>query len=257
MNRIITHFKNKPSGTLNVFCTAGYPGLKDIIPIMEGLQEAGADMIEIGMPFSDPTADGSTIQYSNTIALSNGMNLDELFDQLSEMRKTISIPVLLMGYLNPAIQFGFLKFLDKCAQVGVDGLILPDLPMREYRDLYKHEFEERGLSNIFLVTPQTSPDRIKLIDEVSNGFIYVVSTFATTGGASGFGEQQQVYFKQVADMELVNPTLIGFGIHDPATFRVACGYANGAIIGSAFINALKGSNDVRSTASEFVKSIRE
>jgi len=256
VNRIVAHFKNKPAGTLNVFCTAGYPGLKDIISIMQGLQEGGADMIEIGMPFSDPTADGTTIQYSNTIALSNGMNLHELFDQLANMRQSIHIPVLLMGYLNPAMQYGFMDFLDKCAEVGIDGLILPDLPMREYRELYKSEFEKRNLSNVFLVTPQTSNDRIGLIDELSNGFIYVVSTYATTGGSANFNKEQKAYFKKVADMKLSNPTLIGFGISNNDSFQVACAHSNGAIIGSAFIKALKGSSDVRSTAVNFVKEIR-
>jgi tryptophan synthase alpha chain len=255
MNRIAEHFNRKPNGTLNVFCTAGFPGLTDIVPIVRSLQNAGVDMVEIGMPFSDPTADGPTIQYSNKIALDNGMHLAELFRQLRSLREEVTIPVLLMGYLNPALQFGFEKFLDECAACGIDGLILPDLPIREYADLYRPSFELRGLSNIFLVTPQTHPDRIRHIDELSDGFIYLVSTYATTGGKAGFEQQQVEYFERIQAMDLENPTLIGFGIRDRAGFERACRYANGAIIGSAFIKAIDGSTNVEADSAAFVKVI--
>ena len=196
MNRISELFKAKQKDILNIFCTAGYPNLKDIVPIVQALEKAGADMVEIGIPYSDPTADGSTIQYSNGVALNNGMTLEKLFHQLKYIRKTVSIPILLMGDINPAIQFGFEKFLDECESVGVDGLIIPNLPLREYEMEYKVAFEKRNISNVFLVTLQTSKERIKKIDKISNGFIYVVSTFAITGGELDVNQQQN-YFKGI------------------------------------------------------------
>jgi tryptophan synthase alpha chain len=226
------------------------------VPIVEALEEAGDDMVEIGMPYSDPTADGSTIQYSNKIALKNGMTLQELFRQLQDLRKKVSIPVLLMGYLNPAIQYGFERFLDSCAACGIDGLILPDLPVPEYEQHYCEAFKQRGLSNVFLITPQTSAERIRKIDALSDAFIYMVSTYATTGGTAAFSKTQTDYFERVRQMKLTNPTLIGFGISDKASFDQACQYAEGAIIGSAFIKALEGSGDVRKDAAAFVNKIQ-
>ncbi len=255
MNRITELFKRKQEGILNVFCTAGYPNLNDLVPIIKELEDAGADIVEIGMPFSDPMADGSTIQASNKIALDNGMTLKVMFEQLKDIRKSVSIPLLLMGYINPALQFGFDAFLSKCREVGIDGLILPDLPMMEYETEYRSKFKEANLSNVFLITPQTSEERIQKIDELSNGFIYVVSTYATTGGSLAFSDEQIAYFEKIKNMKLNNPTLIGFGIRDKNTFQAANQYANGAIIGSAFINALKESNDIRVSTREFVNQI--
>lgn len=255
MNRISRHFESKPEGTLSIYCTAGFPGPDDIVPIVEAVAAAGADMVEIGMPFSDPTADGPVIQYSNQAALKNGMTLERLFVQLRRLRDRVEIPVLLMGYLNPPIQYGFTRFLDDCAACGIDGLILPDLPLYEYETIYREEFESRGLANVFLVTPQTHPDRIRKIDRLSDGFIYLVSTFAITGGKADFEKRQVEYFERVRSMDLTNPTLIGFGIRDRSDYLRACSYSGGAIIGTAFIRAMDGSKDVAGDAAAFVKSI--
>lgn len=256
MNRIQAYFSGKPRQTLNVYCTAGYPGRDDLLPVLEGLQEGGADLVEIGIPFSDPTADGPTIQLSNQVALKNGMTLRLLFDQLRSLRPRIKLPALLMGYLNPVLQYGFERFLDDCVACGIDGVILPDLPIREFRSRYKQAFDDRGLSNVFLITPQTTEGRIREIDELSNAFVYVVSTYATTGGAATFDDNQRRYFARIQAMGLSNPTLIGFGIHDRATYLEACRYADGAIIGSSFIRYLENSADVRADSAKFVRSIR-
>lgn len=254
MNRIQTLFAKKQKDILNIFCTAGYPKVNDIVPIIHGLQEAGADLIEIGIPYSDPTADGPTIQKSNNIALKNGMTLKLLLEQLKDIRSTIDVPLIMMGDINPIIQYGFEAFLEACKEIGIDGLILPNLPIREYELLYKEAFDKNGISNIFLVTPQTSKERIKKIDDLTNGFIYVVSTAATTGGELSVDAQAD-YFKGIQEMNLKNPSLIGFGIRNHETFSQACQYLNGAIIGSAFIKALEGSEDVKATSQSFVKEI--
>lgn len=255
-NRIQALFARKPKDVLNIFFTAGYPNLDDTREIIRQLDAAGADMLEIGMPFSDPIADGGTIQMSNQRALANGVTLARIFEQLEGIRQETDIPMLLMGYLNPVVQYGIEQFVEKAAEVGVDGLILPDLPMYEYQAMYRSLFETKGLSNIFLVTPQTSEARIREIDAVSNGFIYVVSTDSTTGRSSGFGEAQLAYFQRIQAMQLKNPTLIGFGIHDQATYQTASSYANGVIIGSAFIKALTGSSGLEEAIPQFVRSIR-
>lgn len=255
MNRLTAHFKKKQAETLNVYVTAGYPGLNDLLPIAESLERSGVDILEIGIPFSDPTADGTTIQASNQVALSNGMNVELLFEQMEDLRDKVSIPVLLMGYLNPALQYGFDRFLDKCVECGIDGLILPDLPIWEYETLYRPAFEQRNLSNIFLITPQTSEERIHKIDELSKGFIYQVSTYSITGGKTEIGTENKSYFERIQAMKLKNPRLIGFGIIDRSSFLSACTYAHGAIIGSAFIKALEGSNDVSASTASFVKNI--
>lgn len=256
MNRIQALFQRKPQQVLNLYFTAGYPQLDDTRPIIRALTEAGADLIEIGMPFSDPIADGGTIQASNQVALRNGITLTRIFEQLAGIREETDLPLLLMGYLNPVLQYGLTRFIDQAAAVGIDGLILPDLPMYEYQTQYRAQVEANGLSNVFLVTPQTSEARIHEIDAVSQGFIYVVSTDSTTGRSSGFGPQQIAYFERIQAMNLRNPTLIGFGIHDHATYQAATQYANGAIIGSAFIKALQGPGDLADKTRTFVQGIR-
>jgi tryptophan synthase alpha chain len=257
MNRIIHLFETQPSGNLNVYYTAGIPHLGDTLPILTSLQEAGADLVEIGMPYSDPVADGETIQQSNQQALENGMSLRLLFEQLNGMReKGITVPVLLMGYVNPVIQFGMERFCEKCAEVGVDGLILPDMPMDVYLNEYKPIFEKYGLLNIFLVTPQTSETRIRQIDTVSEGFIYTVSSASVTGSQTGVNQNMEAYFEKLNGMGLRNPRLIGFGIKDRETFGKACRYAQGAIIGSAFIRILQNSEDLDGDIKRFIRAIK-
>jgi tryptophan synthase alpha chain len=237
MSRIKELFQTKKN-ILSIYYTAGYPGLSDTLNIAEALEQAGADLLEIGFPYSDPVADGPTIQASSKQALDQGMDLNLLFEQLKDLRSKINIPVLLMGYVNPVLQYGVENFCKSCVEVGVDGCIVPDLPMVEYEELYKPVFEENGLTNIFLVTPQTSPERIRKIDGLSNGFIYLLSSSATTGQHLQVSENTESYFSRIADMKLNNPTMIGFGINSKETFDKACQYANGAIIGSAFVKAL-------------------
>ncbi|MCH7413544.1 tryptophan synthase subunit alpha [Belliella sp. R4-6] len=255
MNRIHTLFQNKKERALSIYFTAGFPALEDTLPTMQAIEEAGADIIEIGVPYSDPIADGPTIQDSNMIALENGMSLKKLFEQIKDMRQTVSIPVVLMGYLNPIIQYGMEAFLQKCKEVGVDGLILPDLPMQQYLDEFKEMFDQYGLSNTFLISPQTSESRIREIDENSNGFIYMVSSHSITGAKTGISEEQISYFKRVQDMNLKNPRLIGFGISDAETFTTASKYGNGAIIGSAFIKVVKDSKNLNADIKSYIQSV--
>ncbi|MEM6641387.1 MAG: tryptophan synthase subunit alpha [Bacteroidota bacterium] len=235
IDRVLTEKEN----VLNVYYTAGFPDLDDTIRIARELEAAGADLLEIGIPFSDPLADGPTIQESSQIALENGMTLIKLFEQLNDLRKEVQIPVLLMGYINLILQFGIAQFCEACERAEVDGIIVPDLPMEEYLDEYQELFDSHGLHNIFLISPNTQPERIKLIDEKSSGFIYMVSSSSITGAKKGIEEQQLAYFQRIKEMELKNPRLIGFGISDRETFQKACEYANGAIIGSAFIKQLQ------------------
>jgi tryptophan synthase alpha chain len=253
MNRI-TEKINAKSKLLSIYFTAGYPNLEDTVPILESLQANGVDMIEIGLPFSDPLADGPTIQASGTQALQNGMTTTLLFEQLKDIRKTVSIPLIVMGYFNPVLQYGVENFCKKCQEVGIDGLILPDLPLAEYTEHYKAIFEKYGLINVFLITPQTSDERIHQIDDASNGFIYMVSSASVTGSNSSFGNAQTDYFARIKEMNLNNPQIVGFGINNSKTFAAATKYASGAIIGSAFINMLteKGVDGIE----EFVKAIR-
>jgi tryptophan synthase alpha chain len=256
MNRINKLFNRKQTGILNIYCTAGYPQLESTKEILLQLEKAGADLVEIGMPYSDPLADGPTIQASSTIALENGMCIEKLFQQLEGIRATVDLPIILMGYLNPVIQYGVEHFLKKCKEVGVDGLIIPDLPMFEYQQLYQPLFEGHGIKLIFLITPQTSVERIRAIDEVSNAFIYVVSTASTTGQQSGFGAENKAYFKKIKELNLKNPSLIGFGISDREAYQTACEYANGAIIGSAFIRMIEKSKNQEKDIADFIKSIK-
>lgn len=255
MNRLENLFKQKNKNILSVFCTAGFPELNSIVPVLEELQSNGVDLIEIGMPFSDPTADGPVIQYSNTIAINNGMMLKVLFEQLKGIRAKVHIPLILMGYINPALQYGFDNFLRDAHACGIDGIIIPDLPMYEYEAFYKEKFEQYKLQNIFLVTPQTAEQRIRKIDDLSNAFIYIVSSNAITGGNASIEQEQQNYFQRIKDMQLKNPTLIGFGIKDKETFDTACKYANGAIIGTAFIKTIDNSKDIKQDIKAFINSI--
>ena len=254
MNRILNKL-NEDKKLLSIYFTAGFPNLNDTTEIIQSLEKAGVDMIEIGLPFSDPLADGPTIQVSSTKALKNGMNTQLLFDQLKNIRKTVSIPLLIMGYFNPILQYGVEAFCENCSKVGIDGLIIPDLPVDVFTEDYQTTFEKYGLLNVFLITPQTSIERINFIDSVSKGFIYMVSSASTTGAKTGFGEEQLAYFKRISAMNLKNPQIVGFGISNSETFQQATKFSKGAIIGSAFIKHLseKGLDKV----SEFINSVSE
>jgi tryptophan synthase alpha chain len=234
MNRIQKKLKEKDK-ILSIYFTAGYPALNDTVKIIENLEKCGVGMIEIGLPFSDPLADGPTIQASSTQALKNGMTSEILFDQLKDIRKSVSLPLLIMGYFNPIYQFGVEAFCKKCQDIGIDGLIIPDLPVDVYLDTYQGIFQKYGLINIFLITPQTSEDRIRFIDKVSNGFIYMVSSASVTGAKEGFGVTQESYFERIHALALKNPQIVGFGISNSQTFQQATKLAKGAIIGSAVI----------------------
>jgi len=252
MNRI--HQKlQEDKKLLSIYFTAGYPNLHDTVTVIQNLEEAGVDMIEIGLPFSDPLADGPTIQASSTQALKNGMTTAILFEQLKDIRKTVAIPLIAMGYFNPMLQYGVDAFCAKCKEIGIDGLIIPDLPVDVYQEQYQATFEKYDLLNVFLITPQTSDERIRFIDTVSNGFIYMVSSASTTGAKTGFGNEQQHYFERIASMNLKNQQIVGFGISNQETFRQATQYAKGAIIGSAFIKHL--TNHDIDTVEQFVKPI--
>lgn len=256
MNRIEQLFQHKDRDVLNIYFTAGYPKLEDTEPTILALAEAGADLIEIGMPYSDPLADGPTIQESGTAAIRNGMTLDTLFAQIASARAKTEIPLVMMGYFNQVMQYGEERFFRKAKEVGVDGLILPDLPIYEYETFYQDMVEGMGLAVSFLITPQTDEDRIRKIDELTRGFIYMVSNSSITGAKKEITQKQLDYFNRINAMQLNNPRLIGFGISNHDTFRTACEYAHGAIIGSAFIRALGNSNDVRQTTLDFVAGIR-
>lgn len=256
MNRLRNLFQQKDKNILSVFCTAGFPELNSIVPVLEALQNNGVDLVEIGMPFSDPTADGPVIQYSNTIAINNGMMLKVLFEQLKGIRAKVHIPLVLMGYFNPVFQYGIDHFLRDAHACGIDGIIIPDLPMYEYEIFYKEKFEQYGLQNIFLVTPQTAEERIRKIDDLTDAFIYIVSSNAITGGNSNIQQEQENYFQRIKNMQLKNPTLIGFGIKDKQTFDTACEYANGAIIGTAFINAIDKSQNIQQDIVQFIQKIK-
>jgi tryptophan synthase alpha chain len=256
MNRISALFSQATEPILNVYTTAGFPHFEDTMTVLNALQQGGVDIIEVGMPYSDPVADGETIQLSNQAALEQGMSVAHLFEQLKDMRKSITVPVLLMGYINPVLQYGMEAFCAKCAEVGVDGLILPDLPMLEYEASYKAIFEKYGLYNILLITPQTNDERIRHIDSVSKGFIYMVSSASTTGAKTGISADQEVYFSRIAAMNLQNPRLIGFGISDHESFLKASKNASGAIIGSAFVKMIAQAKDLQAEIVDFVQSIK-
>ena len=253
MHRIDQKFQGDKK-LLSIYFSAGYPALEDTVPILKNLQAAGVDMVEIGLPFSDPLADGPTIQESSTQALSNGMTTEKLFSQLENIREHIEIPLVLMGYFNPMMQYGIEKFCQRCEAIGIDGLIIPDLPVDVYHENYKALFEKHGLYNMFLITPQTSEERIRYIDKVSNGFIYMVSSASVTGAQHTFGNTQTDYFQRIADMNLKTPTVVGFGISNAETYVAATKASRGAIIGSAFIKFLTDTGVAK--IDEFVKQIR-
>jgi len=254
-NRLTQLFEKKSKGLLNIYFTAGFPSKEDTLTIIKTLDEEGVDLIEIGMPYSDPLADGPTIQESNIVALDGGMTMKVLFKQLEDLRKVSQTPVLMMGYLNPVMQYGVEAFCKKAAACGVDGIIIPDLPLDEYIEKYKELFEQNNLSNVFLVTPHTSESRIQMIDECTQGFIYIVSTDSTTGNAKDI-TGSEAYLKRVESYNLKSPKMIGFNIKDNASYEFACKYANGAIIGSAFIKAIKDSKDLKGDIKKFVNMVR-
>lgn len=257
MNNINKKFQEKKNNILSIYFTAGFPKLTDTSIVLKELESNGVDIIEIGIPFSDPLADGPTIQHSGEVALENGMSIKLLFEQLKQydLHKSTSA-MILMGYLNPVIQYGMERFCKDASALGVSGVILPDLPMEEYLDEYKSIFDKYNLKNIFLITPQTSDERIKFIDTHTDGFIYMVSSSSTTGAKTGIDNEQENYFKRIKSLNLKNPTMIGFGISDNKSFAKACEFANGVIIGSAFINAIEKNTDLPKDIAAFVKKIK-
>lgn len=256
MNRIRETIKKNSGETLNVYFTAGYPQLTSTVDIIKSLSAAGVDLIELGMPYSDPLADGTTIQQSSQIALANGLHLDLLFDQVVESRQHSDVPIIMMGYFNQVLQYGEERFLQKAATCGVDGMIIPDMPMTVYERDYKDIFDTLGLGMSFLITPMTSDERIRQADRLSSGFIYVVSSSSITGKSGDISAAQTAYFQRIKAMNLESPQLIGFGIHDKKTYDTACDHSDGAIIGSAYIRALSAGTDVATATSTFIKRIR-
>ncbi len=256
MNRIEQLFSRKKENILNIYTTAGYPKLHDTVEIVLALEQAGTDIIELGMPYSDPMADGKTIQYSSAKALANGMHLDLLFEQVKEIRLKSEIPIVLMGYLNQMIQYGQSRFLSACSDSGVDALIIPDLPMDIYEEDYQEKMKSHGIGISFLVTPQTSEERLYKADTLSSAFLYVVSQSSITGNNKNIKNDQLHYFERLARLNLSAPRLIGFGIHDRSTYETACNFANGAIIGSEFIRQLRSSDNLTATILSFIATIK-
>lgn len=253
-SRIEELFKQKQRNILNVYCTAGYPQLDSTREVMKALQDNGADLIELGIPYSDPLADGPVIQASGSKAIQNGMTVSTLFEQLKDFRKEIYLPVVLMGYINQVLQYGFERFCADAEKLGIDGLIFPDLPMYEYENEYKEIIKKHNLDFIFLVTPETSEERIKKLDGLSSGFLYAVSSSSTTGKEKDFSMTEN-YLKKLQSLNLKNPVLVGFGIKDKQTFATACKYANGAIIGTAYIKALENAVDIKEATKQFLDKI--
>lgn len=256
MNRIEKLFKAKKKNILSIYFTAGYPELNQTLSIIRELDNSDVDMIEIGMPFSDPVADGPVIQRSSEKALQNGISLLLLFEQLKRVREITDRPLIIMGYINPFFKFGFENFLLKCKETGIDGVIIPDLPVEEYIKSYESLFLKYNVLNIFLISPQTPDERIRYLDSIAKGFLYIVSTSATTGATKNFDDKQVAYFKRIQSLDLKTPGLIGFGISDKVTFNKACEYSNGAIIGSAFIRALDGNGALTETIHRFTGQFR-
>ena len=260
MSRIKNIFQQKQQHVLNVYCTAGYPKLDSTLQVLKSLQQNGADLIELGIPYSDPLADGEVIQHSSSIALKNGMTISKLFEQLKSLNRNNSplgngsVALILMGYMNPVLQYGFEKFCADAANVGVDGLILPDLPEHEFETEYGAIIKKYGLDFIFLVTPETSEERLKRLDSLSSGFLYAVSSSATTGKDKDFNAVEK-YLQRLQSYQLKNPVLVGFGIKDKQTFQSVSKYVNGAIIGSAYIKALDGANDIETATKNFLESV--
>lgn len=255
MNRIEQLFSQKKN-ILNIYVTAGFPQLHDTVTIIRELEKNGVDLVELGMPYSDPLADGPVIQHSSSVALDNGMTLSLLFEQVREIRKTSSIPLVLMGYFNQLMRYGVDDFLKEAADSGIDGLIIPDLPVEEYVENYQDKVEKLGLNFIFLLSPQTATERIRLLDKATSGFLYVVSSASTTGKNLNVQQNEMQYFERIQKMQLKTPLLIGFGISNKKSYETACRYASGAIIGSAFLRALDQGSDIRKNIRQFIHSIR-
>ena len=255
MNRVKKLFQSKKNRILNIYFTAGHPIIDSLNILVPSLDKSGVDLVEIGMPYSDPLADGPTIQASSSIALHNGMSLDLMFKQIKTLREHNQTPLILMGYYNQVIQYGVEKFLETASDCGVDSLIIPDLPMDEYVQLWKSKFENLNLGISFLVTPQTSDIRIRKAAELSSAFLYVISQSSITGSNRDIGKQQSEYFKKVKSLASNTPILVGFGIHDKHSFDAVCAHADGAIIGSAYIRKLADSKDIEKTTIQFVQSI--
>jgi len=255
-NRIRESISAANGKALNVYFTAGHPTLESIPEIVSALEKSGADLIELGMPYSDPLADGVTIQNSSRIALENGLNLKILFEQIEEAKKSTSIPIIMMGYFNQLLQFGVADFLKLASEKGVDGMIIPDLPMDIYERDYKSIFEKHNITISFLISPMTSDERIVQADRLSSAFIYVVSQSSITGKKGDISEEQKSYFDRINSMGLKSPRLIGFGIHDNKSFETACAYSQGAIVGSAFIRALNDTNDIAATTTSFIHALK-
>lgn len=253
MSKLKELFKHKNKNLCSVFFTAGFPNRNDSISIIESLEKSGVDFIEVGLPYSDPLADGPTIQHSSEVALSNGINLDIIFKQLQSIKETNKTPLVLMGYLNQVLKYGEERFCEQCVTCGIETVILPDLPIIEYETHYKTLFAKYGISNVFLITPQTSDERIRKIDALTDSFIYVVASASITGAKGEISVKQIAYFKRIKAMNLKSTLIVGFGISNKSTFDTVCKYANGAIIGSAFIKFLD-KNGVEKI-DEFVKGI--
>ncbi len=256
MNRIDTCFQQKKNNLLSIYFTAGFPDLEDTLSIIKHLAEAGVDMIEIGFPFSDPLADGPVIQQSSAQAIKNGMTLNKLFEQLKDVRQQTQIPLILMGYMNPVLQYGEKKFFVKCKEIGIDGVILPDLPLDYFERELQTIAEENNVANILLITPETRTERIHHIDNLSKGFVYMVSSNSITGGNKTMNAQTD-YFNRIKNMNLKNPTIIGFGIKNNETYENACKYSNGAIIGTAFIQHNVQQGTSKESIQTFIKNIRK
>ena len=256
MNSINALFQNKKREILSVYFTAGFPALNDTEDIILALQNAGIDLVEVGIPFSDPLADGPVIQESSTAALRNGMNLHLLFSQLERIKDKVHIPLILMGYLNPVMQYGFENFCKDCKKTGISGMIIPDLPFNDYLSEYKPIADRYDLKIILLITPETSDERIRLIDEYTDGFIYMVSSASTTGVQNQFDEKKLEYFRRIGRMNLDNPLLIGFGISNRDTLAAAFKHAAGAIIGSKFIRLLAEEKNPEAAVGKLLESFK-
>lgn len=256
MNRLTKLFERQKKNLLSIYFTAGFPELDDTVKVLIALEKSGVGFVEIGIPFSDPVADGEVIQKSSQRALANGMSLKLLFDQLGDIRSKVEMPIVLMGYINPVLSMGMEKFIARCQATGIDGVIIPDFPSDEYKEKYQQLFRQKGISNILLISPQTSEERIREIDSISEGFIYMVSSYATTGAGTGFSESQTEYFRRVQSMKLKNPVMTGFGVSNNDTFQQVCQYSSGAIVGSAFIRMLEKEGVAEEGIEEFCQRIR-
>lgn len=257
MNRIKKLFQDKKSDILSVYFCAGSPSIDGTLPTLVALQKGGIDMVEIGIPFSDPLADGPTIQAAASQALKNGMSLHKLFDQLKNVRSTIHVPLILMGYLNPILHYGYEAFCKKCEEVGIDGLIIPDLPFDQYQAEYLSVTRKHGIEMVFLVTPETSEERIRAIDAHSDGFIYAVSSASVTGAQKSFNDAKQAYFEHLQNMHLINPQLVGFGISNLATRQAACAHTAGVIVGSKFVSLLEQTSTPDEAVAALLKALSE